>query len=178
MPFNKWNFFEIAVIALFVASLVLLYLLLVGANDPAGIPENEFKEESLRGAVRLALSGKGEAVQTKDFNFAGPGSVTAYSILADSGIGLMPEQLCFALGAAQLDGTVSGGAEQGIHGSIRYGTGVSGPYNFTALCYRASDLFEKIRENEGKGLRAAFFSGCPCFSQPQKICCVAALGKG
>jgi len=46
------------------------------------------------------------------------------------------------------------------------------------LCSKASDLFEKIRENEDRGLRTGFFSECPCFDQPQKICCAAALGKG
>ena len=148
-------------LALFGLSLFLLYFIMAGGNRIPAV-ENGFKPSMLAGAVHLALSEEGKAVQTKDFNFFGTATITSARILMDIDAGIGREQLCLALGKAG-GSAFSGGAEAGVENAIRYSAVPSGPYRFSVLCYRADGLLEKLRENEGKGLGANDFSNCSCF---------------
>lgn len=177
MPITKWNLVEICILFLFAVSLYSLYILLVEANSPNYGIENEFKPSILRGALQLALSDKGKAIRTKDFNFVGPGGITAQGILWQSNLDLEPGQLCLALGEARSNPFFSGGTKGGDESTIRYSLGISEKYFFSVLCYQANALFDKIRKNEDKSFKTDYFSNCSCLKRSQKVCCAIALGK-
>lgn len=173
MPPNKWNTIEAMLLLLFAASLFVFYQLSLNAANSKGMPENIFGIGTLRGAFSIAVSRPGVVITTKDFNFLGPGEISAKEIV--SGLKLPSSRICLARGEADKR-FFMGGSENGFDSLIKYKTGLFGPYNFNVFCYNSQDLTNAIQSQGISGLKPWYFFKCACLKK-QGTCCVASLGK-
>ncbi|MFH1234607.1 MAG: hypothetical protein V1493_03260 [Candidatus Diapherotrites archaeon] len=177
MRFTKWHIMEFGLLALFAASLLILYWIMTDANSQNYSVENEFKPSMLGGALQFALASPGKLIKTKDFNFSGPDNITSAMIFRGQEFSIGQGQFCLALGEAGGQAGFGGGAENGSESIIGYPSGVFGPYQFSVLCYPAGSIMEKAREYSSASFKPSYFSNCSCLKEPSKTCCVAAIGK-